>query len=502
VSLGGRVRAGAAARASVLWLAAGVLLAGATVLAFFTGGYFSDAQAWAGLAAWVLVIVAVALEPAALPRRRGAWLAVGGLGLFGGWTLLSMAWAPVAGDAYHAGQLVFLYLGVLLASILLLRGAGVQRAVEPGLAAGTLIVIGYGIAGRLLPGLLHFARSISAQGRLEQPLTYWNATGELAALGVVLCCRLAGDGQRPAALRASGAAGGVILGLGVYLSFSRGALFACAAGVVTLVVAAPRREQLEAIGLTIGAGTVASAVSSPFGGVTSLSGSLAAREGQGAIVLAALALIAVGTALGQWRLARRRRDAPLALPRHPARLATVLVCGGLALALVLGAKEGTSASLGGGAGRYVTLQSNRYQYWRVALRAFAQEPIRGVGAGGWAVWWLRYRRIDDFARDAHSLPLQTLAELGLVGGALLGAFVVGVGLAARAAHRAAPGLAAGSIAALVTYAAHAPLDWDWQMPAVTIVAIVLAGQLLAQSDSAIRGASRPKVHTAITHTAA
>jgi hypothetical protein len=95
------------------------------------------------------------------------------------------------------------------------------------------------------------------------------------------------------------------------------------------------------------------------------------------------------------------------------------------------------------------------------------------------VWWLRYRTIDDFAQDAHSLPVQTLAELGLVGVALLAVFFGGVALAARDAHRLTPRVAAGPIAGLVTYAAHAPLDWDWQMPAVTLVAIVLAGALLA-----------------------
>ena len=40
-------------------------------------------------------------------------------------------------------------------------------------------------------------------------------------------------------------------------------------------------------------------------------------------------------------------------------------------------------------------------------------------------------------------------------------------------------LAAGPIAGLVAYLAHAPLDWDWEMPAVTLVAIILAGMLLA-----------------------
>jgi O-antigen ligase len=118
----------------------------------------------------------------------------------------------------------------------------------------------------------------------------------------------------------------------------------------------------------------------------------------------------------------------------------------------------------------------------VAWHVFKQEPIRGAGAGGWAVAWLRLRTINEGAQDAHSLPLQTAAELGLVGVVLLAGFFGGVAVAARRAHRLVPGLAAGPIAGVVVYVAHAPLDWDWEMPAVTLVALILAGSLLALSE--------------------
>jgi hypothetical protein len=469
-------------RVGVTYAARLVLLGGATVLAFFSGGYFDQPRAWAGLVAWVLVAVAVAFDGPALPRTRSAWLALGGLALFGAWTLLSITWAPIAGNAYHAGQLVMLYVGVLLAAMLLLRTRTAQRLVEPALAAGALVVTGYGISERLLPGVLQFARSISAQGRLEQPLTYWNAMGELAALGFVLCARIAGDGERPRGVRAAAAAASAPLGLGLYLSFSRGALFACAAGLVALIVAAPRREQLEGILVAVSAAVLSSIAAGPFKGVTSLAGSLGTRERQGAIVLVLVMVIAVAAALTQIRLARHARASMLRLPRHAAWVALVVICAGLAVAIVVGSKESANRPLSGGASRYATLQSNRYAYWRVAFRAFGDEPLHGVGAGGWSVWWLRYRPFNDFARDAHSLPLQTLAELGLVGVALLGAFFTGVGLAARKASRVAPALAAGPIAGFVAYAAHAPLDWDWEMPAVTLVAIILAGALLAVGE--------------------
>ena len=470
----------------VLIGARAVLLAGPTALAFFTGGYFDEPRVWAGLIVWLLVAIAAVVHGRSLPRARSAWLALGGLAALAAWTLAPIAWAPIAGSAYHAGQIAVLYIGTLLAAAMLLRGRS-QLAVEPALAAGTLIVTGYGISGRLLPGLLHFSQSVSARGRLEQPLTYWNAMGELAALGFVLCARLAGDRDRDPRLRAAAAAASAPLGLGLYLSFSRGALFACAAGIVALVVLAPRREQLEGLIVTIAAGGLAAAAAAPFSGVTSLAGTLSTREWQGAVVLVLLLVITAAACFGQWVLQRRPVDrGRLRLPRAAPWLVTALICAGLAGAIVVGAKEGSATALSAGPSRYTTLQSNRYAYWRVAFRAFKHEPLRGVGAGGWAVWWLRYRQFSEAAADAHSLPIQTLAELGVIGLALLVTFVGGMGVAAARAMRARPALAAGPVAALVVYIVHSPLDWDWQMPALSLVAFVLAGLVLALAEDAGR----------------
>jgi hypothetical protein len=472
-----------------------VLLAGATVIGFFSGGYFDGPRAWAGLVVWLLVAVAGLISPRSLPRGRVSWLAIAGLGLLAAWTLLSILWAPIAGNAYHAGQIAFLYTGTLLAAALLLGTPAAQRMVEPSLAAGALILIVYGMSERLVPGLLHFARSVSAQGRLEQPLTYWNAMGEMAAIGLVLCARLVGDRARPSWLRIAGAAASAPLGMGLYVSFSRGALFACAAGLVALVIAAGRREQLAATLLCVLTAALAAVAAGPFGGVTSLLGSLSTRETQGAIVLVLLIVIGLGAAIGQSWLIRHEQPGALRLPRRAPLWATAVIGAGLAIAIVLGSKESSTASqpLSGGATRLVTLQSNRYAYWRVALRAFAQQPIQGVGAGGWSVYWLKWRTVNEFAQDAHSLPLQVLAELGVVGLAFLAAFLAGLALAARAALRVSPH-AVGPVAGLVAYIAHAPLDWDWQMPAVTVIAMVLAGSLLAISE----GGAEPPSFTLLT----
>jgi hypothetical protein len=492
-------------RAGVLTVARAVLLGGATVLAFLAGGYFTEAQAWAGLAVWLLVAIAVIVAPGALPRAREVWLAIGGLVLFGAWSLLSVTWAPIAGDAYHAGQLVMFYAGALLAATLLLRTPAAQRFVEPALAAGMVIVIGYGMAERLLPGLLHYARSVSAEGRLEQPLTYWNAMGELAALGFVLCAAIAGDRTRPRALRTAAAAAVPVLGMGLYVSFSRGALFSGAAGLIALLVIARRREQLWAVLRAVAFGALAALSAATFKGVTAMTGSQSTQERQGAIALALVVVITVLAAVFQHVLSRRESGGELALPRRSPLIAAALIVAGLALAIVVGSHEssGAAQSLSGGATRLTSLQSNRYDYWSVALRAFGTQPIHGVGAGGWSVEWLRWRTISEGAHDAHSLELQTLAELGLVGLGLLLLFMAGVALAAaRTLRSGGPPVAA--VAALVAYLAHSPLDWDWHMPAVTLVAIILAGKVLAiagdYSSSAIRGASRRKIQTANAHT--
>ena len=466
-----------------------LLLAGPTVLAFFTGGYFAPARTWGGLVAWALVAFAVLLKPRSAEASDAPlvsrWLAPVALALLAAWTLASIAWAPIAGDAYGAGQIVVLYLGAVVAAVLLLDRRGAGSVLEPSLAAGTAIVVGYGLSARLLPGVLHFSRSVSAQGRLEQPLTYWNAMGELAAIGFVLCARIAGDARRPRWMRALAAATASPLGVGLYVSFSRGALFACLAGLLALLVCAPRRGQWYAILISLGAGIVAAAGISPLASVTGLSGRLGTREGQGAIALAVLIVCAVAAAVIQLRLsASRNGDTRVRLPRRAPWIATGVLCAGLAAAIAVGAKEQSGVPISGGANRLVTLQSNRYAYWKVALKAFDHDPLIGVGAGGWAVWWLRDRPYADGAQDAHSLELQTLAELGLVGAGLLLMFFVGIGLAARRAYLLDPLAAAGPLAGVLTWVAHSPLDWDWQMPAVTLVAMILVGGLLAVAGEA------------------
>jgi O-Antigen ligase len=468
-------------------LAAVCLLSAPTVLAFFSGGYFAEPRLIAALVVWSLVLALALSGDTPVPRGLPGRLALGGLAALTAWTGLSIAWAPLGGPAVESLQRLVLYAGALMLAIGAFRSPAAIRAVEPALVAGAVIVIGYGLAGRLLPGLLDLDRSRSAGGRLEQPLTYWNAEGALAAIGLVLAAHLAADRSRSLAVRTLAGAAAVPLGAGVYLSFSRGAIAAAAVGLLLLAALAPTAAQLRAAAVALGAGAAAATVTGLVPAVASLEGSERSRDG--ALVLVALVAIAALAGLVTHRLARRTPEGDGAAPswlRH-ARPAAAAAVAAVACGLVIGGlgEKPSRAELSAGAEfqRLTTVSSNRYEYWRVGLDAFSGAPLAGVGAGGFRVEWLRERVLPEAVRDAHSIEVELAGELGLVGLLAFAVLVAGVVLAARGALPGQAELAAGWCAAIVVWLLHASIDWDWQMPAVSLPAIVLAGALVALSDA-------------------
>jgi O-antigen ligase len=476
-------------RRAVLALAAALLLVGPTAIAFFAGGFFEEPRLTAGLIAWALVLVVAFAAPLPLPASRAGRAAVAGLVLLTVWSAASLAWAPLAGPAVAAVERLLLYLAALVAAIGLLRRRGARTAVEPVLALGALVVIGFGLTARLLPELLHQEVSWTAGDRLERPLTYWNAQGLLAAMGFVLCVRIAGSHLRPVAMRVAAAAACAPLAAGVYLSLSRGAIAAAIVGLAVLIAAAPTRAQLRAVAVALATGIAAAAVAAAAPGVTSLSGTPAERQRDGAVVLALLLLIMLAAGVATRRSAGAEHRVTRTLP-FAARLPAV-AAGIVALAvaaLVIGGlgeragNEDAERAASDRASRLTSVSSNRYEYWRVATRAFAEDPLKGTGAGGFRVVWLQERPIPESVRDVHSLPLELAGELGVLGLVGLALLAGGVGVAARRAVRRDAAAAAGAIAVCTTWALHASIDWDWQMPAVTLPVLVLAGGLVALGE--------------------
>ena len=84
-------------------------------------------------------------------------------------------------------------------------------------------------------------------------------------------------------------------------------------------------------------------------------------------------------------------------------------------------------------------------------------------------------------RDAHSLYLETFAELGIVGLILL-VVALGTPLVAVVRARKRPGVAAVA-GAYAAYLVHAGFDWDWEVTAVTLAALFVGVALLAAGRS-------------------
>jgi len=170
-------------------------------------------------------------------------------------------------------------------------------------------------------------------------------------------------------------------------------------------------------------------------------------------VVAALVGAAVAVALRSGRLRLARGIGAVA--------ALVLV---VALALPVGSLADDLAERGG----------DRPWYWHVAWEEVAEAPLAGKGAGTFYLAWLERQPIPTGTLDAHSLYLELLSELGLVGLALLGLALVPPLLPAfRGVDAAAAG---GYVAFLV----HAALDWDWELPAVTVAGLLCGATLLVR----------------------
>ena len=124
---------------------------------------------------------------------------------------------------------------------------------------------------------------------------------------------------------------------------------------------------------------------------------------------------------------------------------------------------------------FVVTGHERDQYWRVAAREATAHPVLGTGAGTFVNWWVRERAVPQQTAEAHSLYVETLAELGPLGLAL-----VLLALAVPIVRARRPELAAG----VAAFAVGAAVDFDWELAGVTAPAVVLAALAVAETRAA------------------
>ena len=482
-------------------------------LALEEGGYDAITRGEVGIALWWVVLVgaAVGVLPAARIGRAG-WIGLGLLAAFALWTGLGISWSESAERSVAELGRVVMLLGVFVL-VLSVQREGAARRTAAAVAGATALVAILALLSRMEPNWLpveNVAEFLpSAENRLSYPLGYWNGLAQFIAIGLPLVLWMAAA-ARLAVVRSISAAAIPVMALTAFLTLSRGGAAAGAVGVIALMVLYPRRLQLLTpmlLGAAGGALLIAGASQRDAfqDGLTN-----SAASSQGAEMLALTLFVCGGVALVQAAVAlsdrhglgpRLPRPSPLSLGIFTAAIAGI----GIVAALALGApgelsgrwdqfKEPNTA--GTGVERFASASgSNRYQYWESTLDANATDPLLGIGPGTFEFWWARNNPLENatglFVRDAHSLYLETLAELGIVGAVLIVGFV-GFVLAtgsARAIRRRAgstPVLAAATAGA-AAFATAAAVDWAWELTVLPVCFLLLAAVILGRDTGPAAG---------------
>jgi O-antigen ligase len=467
------------------------------------GGIEPGGYSFAGVAAWFAVILMLVFGGGLLSRLpRGVYVASGllfALALLAG---LSATWSGDAGTSVDIAVRSALYAAILIgAAVAVASGAG--RAMLVGLAIGGLAIVAVALGGRLIAGEIapSDAARIRAEagGRLTSPIGYWNGLGVAAAVTSVVLIWLGSHlDSRRWRLLATALAPAAVLTLA--MTSSRGAAVGIVGGVAVLALASPLR------GRVIGVGAIAAACAAPaficFRAADSLRLGLenSAADKAGLVVLGLL----VAAGIVAWLLAKRF-DERLggwrpSVPPARALVAIGVVCAGLlavAVATTAGDDNGEPAAADPSAqAGEIARRSDSYRlaYWETAFDAWKDEPIRGVGAGGFHLWWIADPGKPQPVVHAHSLFFQYLSEFGLVGliGVLAFVGLIGAVGVARVRVPRSPGLQALVAAGLGLFTAvvlPAFVDWTWSIPAA-MTGLLAGAALVLGLDAAAVGSRR------------
>ena len=445
---------------------------------------------------WWAVVAGVLLRvfPRASVPREGvvAGACIAALSLF---TVLSMGWGVDDGAAFDDTLRAVVYAGVFVL-VLVASPARSARAWLAGLAIGLVALALLALGSRMIPSLFPDNDLVSVlpevRGRLSYPLGYWNALGAVLAFASVLLMGLAGL-ARSVVGRSLATAAIPLTTLGVFLTSSRGGAVAGAVGLVLLFALSKNRLRLVAAAVIGGTGSVVlvlAAVSRDLftDGRTNAAGYPAEANSMLLLTLVVVAAALTLRPLVDPLVERVRVPRPVSIAA--ASLAVIALVVGLVGAdpverwHELKAPPDTAAQVEGRGlvTRHLTSTegTGRYQFWSAGWEALKSDPLKGVGAGGYEPWWAQHGSLDYYVRNAHSLFVETAAELGVVGLALLLGFLVApilAGIRHRLAgeDRATAGVLLAVLGCGITAAA---VEWTWEIPGA-FLPVVIVGALLA-----------------------
>ncbi len=493
-----------------------LLVPGAFVvfLGFQSGGFDPGPTAVAGVGAALLLVLRLAFSRRPLTALgRAHALAGGALAALAAWTLLSGTWSKGPARALLEFDRTLVYLFVFLLFATVPQSPERLRWLLRGLFAGVLVVCLAGLLSRLMPDSVSVA-AIFDNRRLRYPLESWNGLGFMAGLGIVLALHLTTSDREWRVLRVVGAAAIPPLAATLLLTFSRGGTAAAALGVGVYVLLAWQRGLLPGLIATVPTAAIA-LIATDAANLTSQDPLSAAAINDGsdlAPILLGATLGAAGLRALLLPLDRLAERIQVSAPRRRLVMATAAgVAAVIALTAAIGfdvpSRLTAEVSPQEGArlnedveGRLGQVRLDRVGHYRLALVEWRAEPMHGQGAGMFELLWNRDPQTDGDAAaiDGHSLYIETLAELGVVGLVLivilLATLAFGLARRIRGAERATY---AAAFALVAIWIVHAGIDWDWEVPALSIWVFAIAGLALARPPTAETRSMRPRIEVAV-----
>jgi len=481
---------------------------GAGLSPFFFAYY--DASAWVPIGLGIVLACAVGMVAAPLrPSGPGA-LAVGGLLGLGLWSLSSTTWAESVENAVIDGNRWLVYGALLLLVLMLLRREW-HSAVLLGAAGLGISAVAVYVLVRLLgesPGNLFL------NARLNSPLGYINGEGCLFAIGFWLCFAAAEVRRAPAAALAAGMA--TLMACLAILSQSRGTALAMLAALIAVVAIVPGRTR-RVYGLLVVASVVALAAPDlldvyEHASAGSVSVEASHVAGRAALLASVVAGMVWGLLTLGWELAVCRRPWASWIRTAGSWLLVIPVV--LALIVAAGSTQRierearnqwhafTNLAEQGAEGaatsqsRLLSGAGNRYDYWRIAWRVWREHPVLGVGAGNYPRSYYQQRATTEDIEQPHSIELQSLSELGVVGALLLAAFIGGIGWgvwrmrAAAGRSTLSRALMVGGVGVVGAWLGQTSVDWMHLLPGLTAIAIA-AVAVMVRPRSPLTSAGSP-----------
>lgn len=473
------------------------------------GGYGVVERSEVGIAVWwtVLVGTVVGALPLAGGTRVGRALFIL-LAAFAAWTALSLSWTESDERTTLELARVVSYLGVF-ALALGVQGGERWRPLLHGVTAGLALLCGLAVLSRLEPGWFPdrvtgiYLPGIEIERRLAYPVNYSSGLGALTAMTLPLLLAATSSARTLIAQAVAAAALPVVV-LTLWLTTSSLSIPAALLALVVFFVLAPDRlPKLATLTLAgIGSVILIAAVEHRDALDRGLPTPQALTEGDEMKLIVIAVCLGVALAQTGIGLAVRYGTRPRWMEFSREQVSVV---GGVAVVAVLivlatagltgGISDKWSEFKGenptgeGPAGQSRSSQifsfssSGRYEFWRSAVAANKTDPLKGIGPGTFEFWYAREGENPGFIRDAHSLYLETLAELGIVGLVLIGGFMIAVlGIGTARVLRAPPDLRvtiAAATAGCAAFAAAAAFDWVWELGVLPVAFLALAAIVIA-----------------------